>query len=90
MTGRAAQGRLQAAGIEGTPASGYMLVGANQVHAARAGIEPLEDLGASRKLVFETSRQDVRLLVLRGTDVPTYVRHGAAEIGVVGKDINPS
>lgn len=53
----------------------------------RAGIEPLEDLGVSRKLVFETSRQDVRLLVLRGTDVPTYVRHGAAEIGVVGKDI---
>jgi ATP phosphoribosyltransferase len=54
---------------------------------ARAGIETLEDLSASRKLVFETSRKDVRLVVLRGTDVPTYVRHGAAEIGVVGKDI---
>ena len=54
---------------------------------ARAGIETLEDLSASRKLVFETSRKDVRLVVLRGTDVPTYVRHGAAQIGVVGKDI---
>jgi ATP phosphoribosyltransferase len=54
---------------------------------ARAGIETLEDLSASRKLVFETSRKDVRLVVLRGTDVPTYVRHGAAEMGVVGKDI---
>jgi ATP phosphoribosyltransferase len=54
---------------------------------ARAGIETLEDLSASRKLVFETSRKDVRLVVLRGADVPTYVRHGAAEIGVVGKDV---
>lgn len=54
---------------------------------ARAGIEPLEDLSTSRKLVFETNRKDVRLVVLRGTDVPTYVRHGAAEVGVVGKDV---
>ena len=54
---------------------------------ARAGIETLEDLGASRKLVFETNRKDVRLVILRGTDVPTYVCHGVAQIGVVGKDI---
>jgi ATP phosphoribosyltransferase len=54
---------------------------------ARAGIEPLEDISTSRKLVFETNRQDVQLVVLRGTDVPTYVCHGAADIGVVGKDI---
>ena len=54
---------------------------------ARAGVETLEDLSASRKLVFETSRKEVRLVVLRGIDVPTYVRHGAAQIGVVGKDI---
>ena len=53
----------------------------------RAGIEPEEDIGASRKLVFRCTRDDVRLLVLRGTDVPTYVRHGAADFGVVGKDI---
>ena len=54
---------------------------------ARAGIEPLEDPGRSRKLVFETSREGLRLVIIRGTDVPTYVAHGAADIGVVGKDI---
>lgn len=54
---------------------------------ARAGIEPLEDLGSSRKLVFDTTRPDVRLVIIRGTDVPTYVRHGVAQLGVVGKDI---
>ena len=54
---------------------------------ARAGIEPLEDIGSSRKLVFETSHGDVQLVIIRGTDVPTYVRHGAADMGVVGKDV---
>lgn len=54
---------------------------------ARAGIEPLEDISTSRKLVFETSHPDLRLVVLRGSDVPTYVCHGAADLGVVGKDI---
>jgi ATP phosphoribosyltransferase len=54
---------------------------------ARAGVEPLEDIHSSRKLVFETSAPGVRLLVIRGTDVPTYVRHGAADVGVVGKDV---
>lgn len=54
---------------------------------ARAGIEPVEDISTSRKLVFDTTAQGVRLIVIRGTDVPTYVRHGAADVGVVGKDI---
>ncbi len=54
---------------------------------ARAGVEPAEDISSSRKLVFSCTRDDVKLLVLRGTDVPTYVRHGAADLGVVGKDI---
>jgi ATP phosphoribosyltransferase len=54
---------------------------------AKAGIEPLEDVSVSRKLVFETNRANVRLIIIRGTDVPTYVSHGAADIGVVGKDI---
>ncbi|MFV8820137.1 ATP phosphoribosyltransferase [Haliea sp. E17] len=54
---------------------------------ARAGVEPLEDPAQSRKLVFETTLPQVRLVILRGTDVPTYVRHGAADVGVVGKDI---
>lgn len=53
---------------------------------ARAGIVPLEDISSSRKLVFATSRDDIQLLVMRGVDVPVYVRHGAADLGVVGKD----
>ena len=53
---------------------------------ARAGIELLEDMEASRKLVFPTSKAGVRLLILRGSDVPTYVQYGAADIGVSGKD----
>ncbi len=54
---------------------------------ARAGIEPVEDVDKSRKLVFDTTWPGLQLVILRGTDVPTYVRHGAADIGVVGKDI---
>jgi ATP phosphoribosyltransferase len=54
---------------------------------ARAGIVPGDDIHNSRKLVFETTRPGVRLLLLRGTDVPTYVQHGAADLGVVGKDV---
>lgn len=54
---------------------------------ARAGIVPAEDVAASRKLVFETNQPGVRLLVLRGSDVPTYVQFGAADLGVAGKDM---
>lgn len=53
---------------------------------AAAGLEPLEDISKSRKLIFPTNREDVRLLILRGVDVPTYVQHGAADMGVAGKD----
>ncbi len=53
----------------------------------QAGIEPLDDIRTSRKLVFPTNREDLRLLLLRGTDVPTYVGHGAADMGIVGKDV---
>lgn len=53
---------------------------------ASAGIEPLEDIAKSRKLTFETTSPDVRLLILRGSDVPTYVEFGAADLGVAGKD----
>jgi len=54
---------------------------------AQVGIEPIEDVHSSRKLIFETSEPNIRLIIIRGTDVPTYVRHGAADMGVVGKDI---
>jgi len=52
-----------------------------------AGIEPLEDMEKSRKLIFPTNRDDVRLLLIRSADVPTYVQHGAADLGVAGKDV---
>ncbi|PAU89783.1 ATP phosphoribosyltransferase [Pseudomonas sp. WN033] len=53
----------------------------------QAGIEPVEDLEKSRKLIFTTSDPNVRLLIVRATDVPTYVEHGAADLGVAGKDV---
>ena len=51
-----------------------------------AGIEVSEDPEKSRKLIIGTSRPDVRLVLVRASDVPTYVQHGGADIGVVGKD----
>lgn len=54
---------------------------------AQAGIVPLDDVYTSRKLVFATTLPDVSLIIIRGIDVPTYVRYGAAQMGVVGKDI---
>ena len=53
---------------------------------AAAGIEPAEDIFTSRKLVFATNHEGLRLLILRGSDVPTYVQFGAADLGVAGKD----
>lgn len=52
-----------------------------------AGIEPLDDPESSRKLILDTNRDDVKLVIIRATDVPTYVQHGAADIGVAGKDV---
>ena len=53
----------------------------------RAGIEVLEDPETSRKLIIGTSRPDVRVVLVRATDVPTYVQHGGADLGVAGHDI---
>ncbi len=52
-----------------------------------AGIVPTEDITKSRRLKFETNVSNVRLLVLRGVDALTYIQHGVADIGVVGKDM---
>lgn len=52
-----------------------------------AGIVPAEDIFSSRKLVFPTNRDGVRLIILRGSDVPTYLQFGAADIGIAGKDV---
>lgn len=54
---------------------------------AAAGIRPLDNPETSRKLILGTSRSDVRLLIVRAADVPTYVQYGAAEFGITGKDV---
>ena len=54
---------------------------------AAAGIVPTENPDKSRKLIIPTTQDDVRLLIVRATDVPTYVEHGAADLGVAGKDV---
>ena len=52
-----------------------------------AGIVPDEDIVSSRKLTFSTNLEHVTLMVIRGSDVPTYVEFGSADMGVVGKDL---
>ncbi len=54
---------------------------------AAAGVKPTVDPDKSRKLILPTSREDVQLLVIRATDVPTYVEYGAADLGIAGKDV---
>src|SRR2546429_3258082 len=54
---------------------------------ARAGIAPAENPETSRKLIIGSSRPDLRFVILRTSDVPTYVEYGAADLGVAGKDV---
>ncbi|MEK9871117.1 MAG: ATP phosphoribosyltransferase [Gammaproteobacteria bacterium] len=54
---------------------------------SQIGITPEEDPDKSRKLVFNTCRDDVQIMVLRGMDVATYVEHGIADLGMSGKDV---
>lgn len=54
---------------------------------ARAGIAPAEDPERSRKLIIGTSEPNLRIVIVRAADVPTYVQYGAAELGVTGKDV---
>ncbi len=51
-----------------------------------AGIEVSDDPDKTRKLILATNQPDVRVLLVRATDVPTYVQYGGADMGVVGKD----
>ena len=53
----------------------------------QAGIEPTDDPETSRKLILDTNQDDVKLVIIRATDVPTYVEYGAADVGVAGKDV---
>ncbi|WP_292996598.1 ATP phosphoribosyltransferase [Nitrosomonas sp.] len=52
-----------------------------------AGIVALDDPESSRKLILSTNRANVRLIIVRASDVPTYVQYGAADLGIAGKDV---
>lgn len=52
-----------------------------------AGIRTTEDPETSRKLILKTNRRNVRVIIVRASDVPTYVQYGAADLGVAGKDV---
>ncbi len=54
---------------------------------AAAGIVPKENPEQSRKLIIETNRPDVRVVIVRASDTPTYVQYGAADLGIAGKDV---
>ena len=54
---------------------------------AQVGIAPLDDLNTTRKLILETTDPAIKMVVVRASDVPTYVQYGAADIGVAGKDV---
>ena len=53
----------------------------------QAGIRPFEDPETSRKLIIGTSSAEVRLIIVRASDTPTYVQYGAADLGIAGKDV---
>ena len=53
----------------------------------KMGIEPLESHETSRRLILQTNRPDLRLLIVRASDVPTYVQFGAADLGIAGSDV---
>jgi ATP phosphoribosyltransferase len=55
-----------------------------------AGIEVLDDPEKTRKLILATNQPDVRVVLVRATDVPTYVQHGVADLGITGLDTLPS
>jgi ATP phosphoribosyltransferase len=54
---------------------------------AQAGITPIDDPKTSRKLILDTNQDDVKLVIIRATDVPTFVEYGAADMGIAGKDV---
>src|SRR5260221_13718050 len=54
---------------------------------ARVGIRPKGNPETSRKLVLSTQRRDLRLIVVRASDTPTYVQHGGADLGIAGRDV---
>lgn len=73
--------RLIIALTKGRPLSQALLL------LEQVGVVPSEDISASRKLVFETNDEAIRIMVLRGADVATYVEHGIADLGFAGRDV---
>ena len=53
----------------------------------KVGLTPLEEVESTRKLIVPTENPNVRLLIIRASDVPTYVQYGAADLGIAGKDV---
>jgi ATP phosphoribosyltransferase len=54
---------------------------------AQVGIRPQDDPESSRSLIIATARRDLRLIVVRASDTPTYVQHGGADLGIAGRDV---
>jgi ATP phosphoribosyltransferase len=54
---------------------------------AKIDIKPIDDPNTSRKLILDTNKPEIKLVIIRATDVPTYVEYGAADIGITGKDV---
>ena len=54
---------------------------------AAAGITPTENPESSRKLIIGTNHEHIRLIIVRATDVPTYVQYGSADFGIAGKEV---
>lgn len=53
----------------------------------KIGIRPVDDIKITRKLILDTNQDNIKLVLIRATDVPTYVQWGAADFGVTGKDV---
>jgi ATP phosphoribosyltransferase len=79
-------GRIILTGITSALSKGRIFEETTPLLAA-AGIVPQDDPETSRKLILDTNRADVRLIIVRATDVPTYVQYGAADMGIAGKDV---
>lgn len=67
-------------------AKGGRILSAQLELLAKIGVVPLDDMKTSRKLIFDTNRENLQLVLLRGADVATYVEHGIADLGMTGKD----
>lgn len=80
------QARVRSSGLVIAVSKGRILQEALPLLAA-AGIVPREDPDESRKLILETNDGQTKLVVIRATDVPTFVEYGAADVGIAGKDV---